>query len=133
MKFHLKDLIWFVTLCAVLFAWYGDRKNHIWVIKSLEGTIDKQCHEIWALKDKRDWFWGDGIYRNAPPSEIYKGPVSSKPVEYLKHSNPNAHVYVPGLIDRASCAVCGHRATDPTTHLTRKLTEDDYPIIPAGD
>lgn len=63
MKFGLRDLLWLVTLCCVIFAWHRSWNNQQLVVKSLESTIDKLC------KERHDWFWREGHFRDMPDSE----------------------------------------------------------------
>jgi len=62
MKISIRDLFWLLTVLAVLFAWYGDRRNHIAVITSLERDVSDLAHRLWVVKDKRDRFFGAGQY-----------------------------------------------------------------------
>lgn len=62
MRFSIRDLLWAMALAAICFGWYAHSENQRHAVADLE-------HKYLAQKERHDWFWGDGKFRDMPSDE----------------------------------------------------------------
>jgi hypothetical protein len=64
MRFGVRDLFWLTLLVAVSLNWYQHNQEQIEVVYQLERSIDRLSNEVWVRKERHDWFWREGRFRN---------------------------------------------------------------------
>lgn len=62
MRFSIRDLLWLTALVCACCGWYTSSENQRHAVANLE-------HKYLAYKERHDWFWGDGKFRNMPSDE----------------------------------------------------------------
>jgi hypothetical protein len=127
-QFTIRDILWLTTATGVLlFTWRvcvnADRmatESDEWRSAFLK---DRPYRYEYRVKDS-DWFPGVVF---SPGGNVFRQTIS-KPVKPITQ-----HWYKPTVADPAKCEICGLSGAYYGIHYSKPLTDDDFPIIPAGD
>jgi hypothetical protein len=66
MRFSIRDATWFMTLVAVICAWYAETTKHQRLVDALRAEREDLAHRLYVVKDRRDFFWDAGRWHGVP-------------------------------------------------------------------